>query len=206
MRNLISSYTRFAYVVYSGEVKVEVGTRSRMRCVGWVVGSGTNLTFYLPTIYNTRKSSVTAYCVSHYQPEDGQWIVPKHVVDLCVINNTYLFHKIVVLDSRYIPIWFIKTQRRWRTVWRKTAFASICRDVGKGAPITDGGCLAVFVITLLAGECQGTFRDLYLSINQLVAQNLFHNKFYFILLHVSSTCAHHQEVKNVLHSLWYSYV
>ena len=31
MRNLISSYTRFACVVYSGEVKGEVGTKSRMR-------------------------------------------------------------------------------------------------------------------------------------------------------------------------------
>ena len=41
MKNLISSYTRFACVVYSGEVKGEVGTRSGMRCVGWVVGSGT---------------------------------------------------------------------------------------------------------------------------------------------------------------------
>ena len=28
--------------------------------------------------------------------------------------------------------------------------------------------------------------------NQLDAQNLFHNKFYFMPLHVSSTCAHHQ--------------
>jgi len=39
--------------------------------------------------------------------------------------------------------------------------------------------------------------------NQLDAQNLFHNKFYFMPLHVSSTCAHHQDVKIVLHSLWY---
>ena len=31
MRNLISSYIRFTCVVYSGEVKDEVGTRSRMR-------------------------------------------------------------------------------------------------------------------------------------------------------------------------------
>ena len=28
---------QFACVVYSGEVKVEVGTRSGMRCVVWVV-------------------------------------------------------------------------------------------------------------------------------------------------------------------------
>ena len=34
---LDSSYTRFACVVYSGEVKGEVGTRSGMCCVGWVV-------------------------------------------------------------------------------------------------------------------------------------------------------------------------
>jgi len=39
--------------------------------------------------------------------------------------------------------------------------------------------------------------------NQLDAQNLFHNKFYFMPLHVLSTCANHQEVKIALHSLWY---
>ena len=39
--------------------------------------------------------------------------------------------------------------------------------------------------------------------NQLDAQNLFHNMFYFLPLHVSSTCAHYQEVKIALHSLWY---
>jgi len=30
--------------------------------------------------------------------------------------------------------------------------------------------------------------------NQLDAQNLFHNKFYFTPVHVSSTCAHYQAV------------
>jgi len=39
--------------------------------------------------------------------------------------------------------------------------------------------------------------------NQLDAQNLFHNKFYFMPLHVSNTCAYHQEVKIALHSIWY---
>jgi len=39
--------------------------------------------------------------------------------------------------------------------------------------------------------------------NQLDAQNLFHKKFYFMSLHVSSTCAHHQEVKTALHILWF---
>ena len=39
--------------------------------------------------------------------------------------------------------------------------------------------------------------------NQHDAQNLFHDKFYFMRLHISSTCAHRQEVKISLHSLWY---
>jgi len=47
----------------------------------------------------------------------------------------------------------------------------------------------------------GTF---FISVfNQLDAQNLFHNKFYFMPLHVSSTCAYHHEVKIILHSLWF---
>jgi len=36
-KNLISSYTRLACIVYSGEVKGGVGMRSRMLYVGWVV-------------------------------------------------------------------------------------------------------------------------------------------------------------------------
>ena len=44
--------------------------------------------------------------------------------------------------------------------------------------------------------------EIFISvINQLYAQNLFHNKFYFMPLHVSNTCAHYQEVKIALHSL-----
>jgi len=46
--------------------------------------------------------------------------------------------------------------------------------------------------------------NIFISVfNQLDAQNLFHNKFYFMPLCVLSTCAHHQEVKIALHSLWY---
>jgi len=47
-----------------------------------------------------------------------------------------------------------------------------------------------------------TFTSLF---NQLNAQNLFHNKFYFMPLHVSSICAYHQEVKIALRSLWYQH-
>jgi len=48
------------------------------------------------------------------------------------------------------------------------------------------------------------YLSIFISVfNQLDAQNLFHIKFYFMPLHVSSTYAHHQEVKIALHSLWY---
>jgi len=36
-KNLVSSYTGVIWVVYSREVRGEVGARSRMCCVGWVV-------------------------------------------------------------------------------------------------------------------------------------------------------------------------
>jgi len=54
-------------------------------------------------------------------------------------------------------------------------------------------------------KCDALWTDLnFIPVfNQLDVQNLFHNKFYFMPLHVSSTCAHHQEVKIALHSLWY---
>jgi len=62
-----------------------------------------------------------------------------------------------------------------------------------------------FYLTLWLEIC-GTLKltILFISVfNQLDAQNLFHNKFYFMPLHVSSTCAHHQVIKIALHSLWY---
>ena len=65
----------------------------------------------------------------------------------------------------------------------------------------DGKIIVLCVISLCALRIrQGIFISVF---NQLDEQNLFHNKFYFVPLHVSSTCGHHQEVKIVLHSLWY---
>jgi len=44
---------------------------------------------------------------------------------------------------------------------------------------------------------------LHYTASGIITPNLFHSKFYFMPLFVSSTCAHHQEVKIVLYSLWY---
>jgi len=44
MKNLVSSYTRLACIVYIGEVRGEVGTNSHMCCVGtWVLVEHTRL-------------------------------------------------------------------------------------------------------------------------------------------------------------------
>ena len=61
--------------------------------------------------------------------------------------------------------------------------------------------LSIFIVLL------SVHLSIFISVvNELDAQNLFHNKFYFMPLHVSSTCAHHQEVKIALHSLWYHHI
>jgi len=49
--------------------------------------------------------------------------------------------------------------------------------------------------------CISVYLSQYLT--NLMHKIFFHNKFYFMPLQVSSTCAHHQEVKIALHSLWY---
>ena len=49
-------------------------------------------------------------------------------------------------------------------------------------------------------NCHDSF---ILVINQLDAQNLFYSKFISCLYMFRATCAHRQEVKIVLYSLWY---
>jgi len=58
------------------------------------------------------------------------------------------------------------------------------------------------VILDIGKVCKLCFFFFISVFNQHDAQYLFHNKFYFKPIHVSSTCAHHQEVKIALHSLW----
>jgi len=74
-----------------------------------------------------------------------------------------------------------------------------CNNGGTNAPQCDVvhtlASSSFFFLLTFCRPCISVF-------NQLDAQNLFHNKFYFMPLHVSSTCAHHQ-VKIALHSLWY---
>jgi len=65
----------------------------------------------------------------------------------------------------------------------------------------------IFYVTILRfiltfyWPCISVYLSQYLT--NLMHKILFHSKFYFVSLHVSSTCAHHEEVKIALHSLWY---
>ena len=45
--------------------------------------------------------------------------------------------------------------------------------------------------------------SIILVINQINAQILFYNKFIICLYMFRALCAHHQEVKIVLYSIWY---
>jgi len=65
---------------------------------------------------------------------------------------------------------------------------------------------------MLCVNCHCCFFDVLLTvhlsifisvINQLDVQNFCFTISLFHTLHVSSACAHHQEVKIALHSLWY---
>jgi len=112
------------WAVYSGEVGVEVDTRSRMRHGGWEVWVSAIICIsrytynsrypmypHLPTsmtrdlvststpaspLYTTHiKPRITAYQVFHVQPEDGHCQAPKHVVVPYVVNTIYnLSHQI----------------------------------------------------------------------------------------------------------------
>ena len=74
LKNLVSSYTRFMWAVYSGEVRGGVGTRSRMCFVGWVVWVHGLLLLYVMS-----------------EPEDGHCQGPKRVVDLYIVNFIYIY-------------------------------------------------------------------------------------------------------------------
>jgi len=71
----------------------------------------------------------------NYQPEDGKWKGPKHVVDLYVINYTYLYHHIVVLDKyTHSNLVYYKHKRGWWILWLNqgnpfatTIFVHLCK-------------------------------------------------------------------------------
>ena len=67
-------------------------------------------------------------------------------------------------------------------------------------------------IEIFRRKCAGIIFDILLTlhlsifilvINQIEAQNLFYSKFISCLYMFRATCAHRQEVKIVLYSLWY---
>ena len=65
MKNLVSSYTRLKWVVYSGEVRGEVGTRSCMWYVGWVVWVH-GFCYYMLFEVNIVGSTVSSYFCRDY--------------------------------------------------------------------------------------------------------------------------------------------
>jgi len=92
------------------------------------------------------------------------------------------------------------SRSRWELHWK--SWKAVLQEDGEDQ--LDRSCGRRRSIAERQGEVDilQTFISVF---NHLDAQNLFHNKFYFMPLHVSSTCVHHQGVKIALHSLWYHY-
>jgi hypothetical protein len=63
--NLVSNYTGLMWVVYSGEVRGEVGTRSRMCCVGWAVWVQ-GFWYCMLCLGNVVRSTVSSYVCRNY--------------------------------------------------------------------------------------------------------------------------------------------
>ena len=67
-------------------------------------------------------------------------------------------------------------------------------------------CMRVLPDSNLCRRTLTVPRFFILVINQLDAQNLFYNKFISSLYMFRAPCAHRQEVKIVLYSLWYHHI
>jgi len=71
---MVSSYTRLVWVVYSGEVRGRVGTRSRMCCVGrmmWYMGSAIpyNISHFTHDLHDNGNVNTTTKQITLYLPQ-----------------------------------------------------------------------------------------------------------------------------------------
>ena len=122
-------------------------------------------------------------CFTHHHALSPEAIVWFYGTKHYIVNRVWV---------KYLHNWQCKQSRKMRS----SRFYALQKEVWTMRKMCKININCVNTITNSV--------PLFISVfNQLDAQNLFHNKFYFMPLHVSSTCAHHQEVKIVLHSLWY---
>ena len=119
-------------------------------------------------------------------------------------SNCFDFKCVNAPDKLIRTVSPIRGRRYWHNLRHHTClfdpvpFSPITHSINFSVRGTDCMCKCITHSSVL------TFCSPCISVfNQLDVQNLFHNKFYFMPVHVSSTCAHHQEVKIALHSLWY---
>ena len=146
--------------------------------------------------------------------DDGRIIRPKYAVVNTRKNNIrwIIFLRSSVADNLWgISILLPSQCQHISSLWRsiQNAKFNLRGNVSINATvrrfgITIGVFNKKYMCAYSVCVCLWLYLRIFISVfNQLDAQNLFHNKFYFIPLHVSSTFTHHQEVKIVLHSLWY---
>ena len=85
------------------------------------------------------------------------------------------------------------SQKRQYASFRNTILSVLCRDTVS----------AYLQNHMMSYVSQNIIQVFILVISQLDSQNLFFNKFISCLYMFRAPCAHRQEVKIVLHGLWY---
>ena len=106
-KNLVSSYTQLVWVVYSGEVRGEVGTRSRISCVGWVAWVHGFCYFcysrliQLDLWYHLMFVEIICTCTLVGNPLSGDGVVTESRIVLVIFRFSYFF-LFVVLFTHFI--------------------------------------------------------------------------------------------------------
>ena len=97
LRDVIALYWYVPWLQEGGQVRLAVSASMDVR--RWKV----RLVLPSHCILHTQ---IECNCILSFSLSTWRWpwILPKHVVDIYVTNNTYLFHQIVVLDITYTPI------------------------------------------------------------------------------------------------------
>ena len=114
-----------------------------------------------------------------------EWSKHVTVIRKCVLY----FHAFTFIGCSWYHISYLSTPLLIIENWIELLFQHIISYISEN------------VLRLLFYVLLTVHLSIFIAVfNQMDAQNLFYNKFYFMHLHVSSTYAHHQEVKIALHS------
>ena len=147
-----------------------------------------------------------------WNPEDPYRVNRAHASDLrcyCASTNKWLQHCSCLCQLLDSVLWvvYIKCKQvymRWVALHFYVHLLRRCREMFVWEVDIKSSYIWVSVVNVLINIVLYHSLILFiLVINQLDAKNLFYNKFISCLYIFRAPCAHRQEVKIVLYSIWY---